>query len=906
MLLGRSAERARIDQLLAGAQSGLSGTLVLQGEAGIGKTTLLEYAAERARDMRILSTRGFETESEIPFSGLADLLRTVLSLLPSLPAPQSAALESALALGPPLAGDRFSVCAATLSMFSAAAAEQPTLVLVDDLQWLDASSIEAVLFAARRLHSDDIALLCAVRDDGDRRGPELRVPELRLSGLDRQHAVELSRTLVPGLPRGVGDRLYDTTAGNPLGMIELAQAWQADPGAEASGPVLPAGSRIERAMGVRIAALPLRTRQALVIAAAHASGETSVVLRAMRAAGLDLADLAPAEEVKVLRVDHRRIEFRHPLLRSVLYQAASADDRCAAHAALAEALADVPGDAPADVRAWHLAAATLTPDDEVAALLEQAALRARRRAGYVAAARGFERAARLSGDAARTQRLVRAARCWQLAGQNANALPLLDEALPLATGPAQRALVNHMTAYIRMWRSRPSDHLRFLVDSARQVEDTDPGRAAQMYADTAIPCVMVGEIDRLQIVVRRAFELGKRVGGVPALSATVALSAAMALDRRQDDAAELLGECQAALETVDPLVRAQDLCHAAYAWIWLEEYDRAERLLDRVISHARRAGAMGVLPQALSIASEVYFRVGRWAEAGAVATESMRLAEESRQANLYALFFAARMDAVQGRAEECLRAATRTNRIAGRLGVHLMALFTGHELALLALGQGRTKEAVEHLETVRRLPITAQVRNPNVVPWVFDLVEAYAREGRVEDAKALLDAQNPGGSERWARAAAARCRGLLASNGDMRATFEHALGMEACAVMPFERARTQLSFGERLRRARHRLEARDHLRAAWERFEQLGAAPWAERAKAELLATGETIRRDARTPARLTPQEIQVALVVARGASNQEAAAALFLSQKTIEYHLSNIYRKTNIHSRTGLAAVAA
>jgi DNA-binding NarL/FixJ family response regulator len=608
----------------------------------------------------------------------------------------------------------------------------------------------------------------------------------------------------------------------------------------------------------------------------------------------------------VLHVHDRRIEFRHPLLRSVLYQTASADERCAAHAALAEALADVSGDAAADAQAWHLAAATLTPDDEVAALIEQAALRARQRAGYVAAARGFERAARLSRDAARSQRLIRAARCWQLAGQNANALPLLDEALPLATGPAQRALVNHMTAYIRMWRGRPADDLRFLVDSAQRVEDADPGRAAQMYADAAIPCLMVGEIDRLRKVVRRAFELGKRVGGVPALSATVALAGAMALERRQDDAAELLRGCQMALETVDPLVRAQDLCHAAYTWIWLEEYDRAERLLDRVITHARRAGAMGVLPQALSIASEVYFRVGRWAEARAVAAESVRLAEESRQANLYALFFAARMDAVQGRAEECMRSAARTNRIAGRLGVHLMALFTGHELALLTLGQGRTKEAIEHLETVSRLPVAAQVRNPTVVPWVFDLVEAYVREGRLEDAKDLLDAQRPAGPERWSRAAESRCRALLASNGDMHTAFERALAMEACAVMPFERARTQLLFGERLRRARHRLKAREYLRAAWERFDQLGATPWAERAKAELVATGETVRRDARMVARLTPQEIQVALVVARGASNQEAAAALFLSQKTIEYHLSNIYRKTNIHSRTGLAAVAA
>jgi DNA-binding NarL/FixJ family response regulator len=905
MLLGRSAERARIDQLLDDARSGLSGVLILHGEAGIGKTTLLQYAAEQAQDMRILSTRGFETESEIPFSGLADLLRPVLSLLPSLPHPQAAALESALALGPPLAGDRFSVCAATLSVLAAAAAEQPTLLLVDDLQWMDASSTEALLFAARRLHADDIAVLCAARDEGGRTGPDLRLPELRLIGLGRHDAVALSRALVPGLPRRIGDHLYESTAGNPLGMIELAEAWQADSD-DATGPFLPAGSRIELAIGVRIASLPEATRRALVIVAAQAGGETGIVLRAMRATGVDLADLAPAEAARVLEVDNRRIQFRHPLLRSVLYQGASTEDRCTAHAALAEALADVPGVDAADARAWHLAAATLVPDDGVAELLEKAAQRARQRAAYVAAARGFAQAARLSGDDLRSARLVRAARCWLLAGENANALPLLDEALPLATDPRQRAVVNHVTAYIRMWRDRPSDYLHFLVDRARDVEHDDPGRAAQMYADAAIPCVMIGDIDGLQTVVLRAYELGRRVGGIPELSATVAMAGALALDRRQDTAAELLRACQPALEAVDPLVRAQDLCHAAYIWIWLEDHKRAEHLLDRVIERARRSGAMGVLPQALSIASEIYYRVGRWTEAGAAATESARLAKESSQANLYALFFSARMDAVQGRAADCVRAATRTDRIARRLGVRLMPLFTGHELALLALGESRTKEAVDHLETVSCLPVAIAVRNPAVVPWVFDLVEAYGREGRVEEAEALLAAQSPSESERWARAAAARCRALLTSNGDLHDAFDEALAMEARAGMPFERARTLLCFGERLRRARHRLAARKPLREAWETFDRLGAAPWAERASNELRATGETVRRGLRAATQLTPQEIQVALLVARGASNQEAAAALFLSLKTIEYHLSNIYRKTNIHSRTGLAAVAA
>ncbi|MEV4640946.1 AAA family ATPase [Actinoplanes sp. NPDC049548] len=904
MMLGRIAERALIDALLTGARAGHSDALVLTGEPGIGKTTLIQYAIEQAEGMRVLRARGFEAESEIPFAGLADLLRPALSELDTLPGPQAAALRSALALGPPVAGDRFSVCAATVGILAAAAEAAPLLVVVDDLQWLDASSREAVLFAGRRLQADGIALLLATRDPAD--AAELRCPQRALSGLTVDEVDALARASMPAPPAGAAARLHAATAGNPLGVIELCREWT-DPVDDVIGaPMVPNGSRIERALASRLAQVPEPTRRALVLAAAAVGGDVGTLLAAARASGLGLRDFAPAEKADLVSIDERRIDFRHPLLRSVVYYGASMDDRCAAHTALAAAFAGVPGDAAADARAWHLAAATLEPDDDVATELEQAAQRANRRAGYVAAARAFAHAARLSRGPDRPRRLLRAARCWQLAGRNDQVLPLLDEALPLTTEPGRRALIQHMSAYVRMWRGRPDEALEYLTANAEAVEHADPGRAALMYSDAVIPYFMTGRMDELQAAVGRAHELGVRVGGTARLVAAVAYAGGRALAGARAQAVRLLEDCHPELLRADPLVRAQEMCHAALTWIWMEGFDRAAELVDRVIGAARSTGALGVLPQALGIESELHFRAGSWHDARVSAAESLRLASETRSANLYGLFFAGRLDAVQGRADDCRRRVARTDEVAQRLGVDCMALYTGHELGLLALSHGDAAEAIVRLEAVRSLPVVREIREPGVVPWVFDLAEAYIRAGHTDEARALLDAPEAAGDGPWTRAAALRCRALLAEPDDMRVAFEAALAAEACAYMPFERARTQLSFGERLRRARQRAQAREQLHEALEVFERLGARPWSDKAQTELRATGTTITRSAATLPGLTPQELQVALVVGRGATNHEAAATLFLSQKTIEYHLSNIYRKTNIRSRTELAGIAA
>lgn len=919
MVIGRVAERAAIDDLLAAARGGRSGSLVIRGEPGIGKSTLLSYASEQAKDMTVLSARGYESESEIPFAGLADLIRPVLGLLERLPAPQAAALQSAMSLGPPTSGDRFSVCAATVGVLAAAAGEKPLLVIVDDLQWLDVSSREAILFAARRLHADGIGLLMASRSSGEAGGPEYDfagLPELRLEGLDDADGDELARQLLPAASPELRRQIYQDTAGNPLGIQELC-VQETGPRRPVTAPAgIPAQSRLNRALWGRLSELPERTRQALVIVAAAPGAQTDVVLLAAREAGLDLADFAPAESAGLLVIEGQQIAFRHPLLRSVLYGAVSMHERAAAHAALAAVLARMPGDAAADDRAWHLAVATLPPDDEVSGLLADAATRARRRGGNLEAARAFEQAARFGSAAGRAALLLRAARCWQLAGRTGRVLPLLDEAVDLTDDPRLRALIQHMGGYVRMWRALPRDGLAEMVGGAQAVEEVDAGRAAMMYADAALAYFMLGQPVQLLATTRRAFEVSERGGAVARLVATVAHAGALVINGHRAQGRRLLEGVRDELLDVDPLARTQELAHAAYIWIWLEDFEIADRLLDRIITQARSTGAMGVLPQALGMASELAYRMGRWAQARAYAEESVALAEETRQANMYGLYFVARIDAAQGRSDDAQRMCARTMTTAGRYEADCMEPHVAQALGLLALGSGDLEEAVRRLEALRDVPVAVQTRDQAVIPWAFDLVEAYARTGRTAEAEKLLaeiavDATGlgpdgePDGRTASLQAMTWRCRGLLASRADLEHAFAQALAAHDACEMPFERARTLLCLGERLRRLRQRGPARQHLRRALEIFERLDAAGWTARARAELAATGESTARGTGVVALLTPQELQVALVVARGATNQETAAALFLSQKTIEYHLSNIYRKTNLRSRAELAVLA-
>jgi DNA-binding CsgD family transcriptional regulator len=914
VLVGREAERQRLDALLAAARDGLSEALVLCGEAGIGKSALLEDTVARAEGFRVLRARGFESESELAFAGLADLLRPVVELLDSIPQPQAAALAGALSLGPPAPGDRFAVCAATLSLLAAASDEgAPVLLVLDDAQWLDASTTQAVLFANRRLDAEGVAVLVAMRDDGG--NPLLEsagLPRIELDGLDSASALAVVADGAGGRPvdPAVGVRLAAETRGNPLALKEIPSLLSdAQLGGAEPLPELPAAPSVERAFAARVEALPEETQEALVVAAASESGELDELLAALGAYG-GLAALGAAERAGIVSTTDQRLEFRHPLLRAAVYRGASAAQQRAAH----EALARSGQSGAAGGRAWHLAAAAHERNEEAATALEEAALETRQRGGVAEASIAFERAAELSADdEARARRLREAASDARLAGRVDHALELLDQALDSTTDPEARARIQHLRGVIEMWDGSAAAAHDLLVREAGLIEPVDRGRAASMLTAAAWSGYMSGYLERGLATARRAHELAAGQGDAAETTAEAVLGIGLLLVGESKDALPLLtayhrqllegwGAGALPYHVVRP---------AGQVLMWFERYDEARETLARTIAAARERSALGGLPYALATLAEIDYRTGDWAAAYAGASEAVRIAEDTGQESLlaYGLVCLAQVEAARGREDDCRAHTARASELAAvRAGAALA--YADAALGLLELGLGRTDAAVGHLTALSERLGERRLREPGVIQWVPDLVEAQIRAGHAEDAERTLaefEAIAREADRTWALAASARCRGLLAGDEEFEAVFADAVELHERTPTPFELARTQLCLGERLRRARRRADAREPLREALATFERLGATPWAERARRELEATGESVRaRDPSAADALTPTELQVALLVGRGATNKEAGAALFLSPKTIETHLGRVYRKVGVRSRTELAHALA
>ncbi len=907
MLVGRETECARAGELLAAAVDGRSSVLVVRGEAGIGKSALAEWLAEQAGSATTLRASGVESETQLAFSALHELFRPVADRIGELPEPQAVALAGALAIGPPTAADRFTVCAATLSLLASAAEAGPLLAIVDDAHWADGSSLEALLFAARRLDAEGVALLFVVRDGMATPLDAAGLPELRLEGVDRTAAAQL---LGGGdVAAAVADELWSATGGNPLALLELpplltdAQLVGATP---LPSP-LPAGPSLERAYAARIESLPASVRRALVVLAADpGAGALAGALESLGVTG----DLAAAESAGIVVVQDGEVRFRHPLLRSAAYHTVTAEELRTVHGALADAST---GASSAEQRAWHRAAAASAPDEDVAAGLVEAALVARGRGAHAAAAGAFERASRLtSDDETRARRLLDAADDHRRSSHGDHAIELLREALGASADPLLRADIQHLYGALETWRGDPLAAHELLVAAADEVGDVDARKAAMLLADASWPCYLGGDIALGVATAERACAVAERADGAVRMLTAVMLAQGLILQGDTARGRGLLEQALPLLEQPETVRRAPELVQAAaHVSIWLEDLPVARRLLGLVVDVARAESSPGALPYALAIASELDFRTGNWAAAYAQAAEALRLAQDTGHANglAFGLVGLARVEAAQGRDAECRAHAGRTMQLAA-FGVRAMVVYSSAVLGHLELALGRSTEAIEHLEQVARGVERQGINEPAVVPWAADLVEALLRTGRRSEAERALDrlerqSQATGG--RWAGAAAARCRGLLASDEELDEAFSHALELHERTIGPFERARTLLCYGERLRRGRRRTDAREPLRASLEVFERLGAAPWAERARTELEATGEQLRRtDESASQRLTPQELQVALVVARGATNREAGAALFLSPKTIETHLGRVYRKIGVRSRTELAAMLA
>ena len=596
-----------------------------------------------------------------------------------------------------------------------------------------------------------------------------------------------------------------------------------------------------------------------------------------------------------------RIEFRHPLVRSAAYHLHDPAERRAAHRALAAA-ADA-----GERAAWHLAAASAGPDEKVAALLETSAVDAFARSAYAAAARAFQAAAVLSvGDNDRVRRTIGAGRALWLAGEGKRAAALLESVLDLAAEPAARADLQQLRGLAMLFASPVSETYAMLVAEANRVEPHDTSRASALRATAALVSFMAADHAGADEIARRALA-GAGPGGRP--TATMVLALVTAGGGQVDEAFALLEPMLESLGSIDPLGELSFvLSGTAQSLVLIEQWVHARKMFDRIIAAARTAGAPTVLTFPLAVFSEFELRRGKIAAAYAAAAESVQLAAETGQTGLssYTLVTLARAEAVLGHDEDCQAHVAAALKNSRRTGSNSIEIYAAAVLGLLELSRGHADRAAVHLAECARLE--KQYSTGTVVPTIAqsaaDLVEAHIRSGAMTDAKrslATLEDIACRTGLKWANAGAARCRGMLASEERYEREFQTALALYG-EEMAFERARTQLALGMRRRRSRRRADARAALHEALAYFERSGAEPWAGQARAELRATGEMPPRDTADGLRsLTPQELQVALIVARGSTNREAAATLFLSPKTVEFHLGNTYRKLGVRSRAEL-----
>lgn len=901
LIFGRERELARLAAMLDRARAGTSGAVVVRGEPGVGRTALLREFERRAEPCTVLSATGIGSESEVPFASLAELLLPLRDHLDELTPFHAEVLAGALALGPPVRTSPFAVGVATLSLLAAAAEDDgPVVVLVDDAQWVDSESERALGFAVRRLRAEAILAVFAIRSDV----PFLDVAEeLQLTGLDADAGRQLveGHRGVPVAPE-VAEELHRETGGNPLALVAAADLLHPEQlsGRRPLDQPLPLGSRLSEGVGAQLVDLDEATRRALLVVAASHSGSYRAVHAALEELGLGEEQLAQAEARGLIHLGGPTIRFTHAVLRSAVYHAAVPADRRAAHAALAHL---GPGLTSPEERAWHVAAAAVGPDEQVAAEMDAAADQMLERSAYSAASIAYERAAELSTDERRrTERLLEAIKAAQVVGRTDRALRLLDGALPRIDAPDLRAQVSLLRSFVGVRAGDTEPAFRTLQHEAQRIEAVLPGVAAAMLSQAAMQAPVAGQTRLGLELAEHAYELSPDPGTVAALGAMRMYAG------QEREARDLLLGAAPHLGGID--IQAPEHVigiFAALSLAWMYEHEAALRLTDPVIASARDTIAPGVLPLPLLARAEVDLRRGDWTAARAGAQEARRLAEELGQVALlpFADAVLAAQEALRGAQGACERHCGQSLQAAGEVGISGIEMFTSAALGMAALGAGRVNDAIGHLEGVRSAAERLEIPSVVIAPWRENLIEAYVRDGRRRDATELLAefedrAGKADNAHVWA--VVRRCRALCDPGAADQALSE-AMEWHAKAAVPFERARTQLHTGEHLRRTRRRGDARHHLRAALRTFEDLGARHWTERAAASLRATGGVVRpREHPVSQNLTPQELQVALAVAEGATNKEVAAALFLSPKTVEYHLGNVYRKLEVRSRTELA----
>jgi DNA-binding CsgD family transcriptional regulator len=900
VLRGRVSESARLDELLETARSGESGTLVLRGEAGIGKTALLEYAAERGHGFLIARAVGVESEMELPFAALHQLCLPLLDGLERLPSPQRDALATAFGLSSAPRPDRFLIGLAVLSLLSDAAGSQPLLCLVDDAHWLDRSSAQVLSFVARRLQAESIVLLFAERDEGG--VDELAaMPELRLRGLSEADARAL--LVAPGigpLDERIRDRIIAETRGNPLALLELPRGLSA--GGLAGGFVLPGESalpgRIEASFRMQAGQLPRETQRLLLVAAAEPLGDPPLLWRAAGKLAISLDAAAPAEAEELIRVG-TRVTFRHPLLRSAIYRAASPEERRGAHRALADAT-DVAVDP--DRRAWHDAHAALAPDEDVATELERSAGRAQARGGLAAAAAFLERAAELTAEPRRrAERALAAAQAKRLAGLPSAAAALLATAAQGPLDELDRAMSQRLRGEIALNLSRGGEAAPLLLDAAQRLEPLDVALARETYLEALWAASNAGR-----------FGGGVVAAAEAARAAPPAPQPPTAIDLLVDGLATLFtdGYADGAPILKRALVMVRDgggrdgrnmraTRIAARVAAELLDDETWSVLATRHVQIARDDGLFGVLPITLGYLAGLRIHEGKLHAAALLLAESDAItATTGSPANVTRLLLTAcRGDEAQMSTLSEELAAQATAR-----GDGLILTVIEYARSLLYNGLGRYESALAAAQRASALD------DLSVSSWSLpEFVEAAVRSGEhraAVDALARLSERAAAAGTDFARGIEARSRALVSGAGKTDELYVDAIDLLDRTRMGLHLARARLVYGEWLRRENRRSDAREQLRKAYDMFTSSGAHGFADRAGRELHATGETARkRTDETRDQLTPQEQQIAQLAREGYTNPEIGAQLFLSPRTVEWHLRKVFTKLDISSRRQLRA---
>src|SRR3954453_13425292 len=905
-LLGRRSERETLDRLVANVRAGQRAVLVLRGEAGAGKSALLGCLVGRASGCRIARATGVESEMELPFAGLHQLCGPMLDRLDRLPAPQRDALATAFGLSAGEPPDRFLVGLAVLSLLSEVAEDGPLVCAVDDAQWQDRASAQTLAFVARRLLAEAVGFVFVVREPSpthDLAG----LPELVVDGLNEGDSSALLHAAIPGrLDERVTDRIVAEAHGNPLALLELPRGLTS---AELAGgfgfpEVMPLASRIEQSFVRQLESMPAETRRLLLTAAAEPVGDVTLLWRAAGRLGVGIDAAAPAQAEGLIELG-ARVRFRHPLLRSAAYRAATVSDRRDVHRALAEA---TDPDTDPDRRAWHRAQAASGPDEAVADELERSADRAQARGGAAAAAAFLARAAELTPDPAeRGSRAVAAAQAKFDAGASDAALELLATAELAPLDELERARLERLRAEVVFARTRGSNAPALLFDAARRLEPLDAAMARETHLEAMAAAMYAG---------RLGDKPGVRETAEAAQAAPAAPQPPRAIDLLVDGLATRFTEGYAA--GVPPLRRALDefrgvegLTARDVRWLWLAcrlaqdlwDDELWYELATRALRAAREAGALRVLPTAATYRACLHVHAGAFGPASSLIEEADAIVDAT---GLAPLRLASGMLAAWGGGGAAALGLIETGMPLARARGEGMALgVAGWAVALLYNSRGRYAEALAAAQRA------CEYDDVGPFGWALvELIEAGVRSGATDGASDALDrlsARTQASGTDWALGIEAGSRALLSSGKDAEPLYREAVERLARSRGVVHLARAQLTYGEWLRRENRRVDAREQLRTAYDHFDRIGAEAFAERASRELLATGETApRRTAETRDVLTPQETQIARMASDRQTNPEIGAKLFISPRTVEYHLRKVFTKLDISSRKELRGALA